>query len=671
VGLRDLRRPGAAPLTLRDLRVTNAAPLVLEGAHPEDSPPLQLEARGTLAPVASACAINLLLRPLAAQRRLGLDLRLEGLSGEGLLQAFPELDRLEPDGIEGGSLAVDLEVRELPRPASAPGLGVALTAEDVELRAGDRTRLFGLEHASLQVESYDPETGALEASSLEVTRPFVALERRRSGMRAFGFRVPEEELQVEERVSAPDEAVGPEVRCERIDVSGGRLALRDARTQDPVELPLIEVDLELRGWSSWLRSAPRPLKVHLEAQADPVPLPWPPSKGLPEPKPGQREGLDQRRALLDLDLRANVSLVPHRRGTVELELVGFELSNLRGPARGRGVNLRHGLLSAQAKARLRAPETTLLDATLVFDQLDLSEPADGPVKQALGLEVPLHVVLAALRDGDGKHEVEVEGLELDPETQLLSQGARGALIRAVGGVVQRAFVSLPKRTAKTLGEGALRLLPEVVRKRLEPAEETKLEPIGVAFSPGDAFLSARERAKLEPLIDHLRSSPDGRLRVTLDHELSGEDRALVEERVSPSTEELNGLLTQLRRHLRDGALERSELAARAERALEAGDREGFLRTARLLAALDVELGRTERARDRVFDRLESASRWDTKREVRAGAVELGQARLEAVRRALVEAGVPNVAGRIRVRKPSAQAVERAGPPRVSVIPRLQ
>jgi hypothetical protein len=94
----------AEPLVVEGLRLRNVEPLDLLGEDPETRPALHFEVSGRLRPIAESLQVDLRALPFGGEPEVAVDVKLGGLSGEGVLAIQPRLrELLDGSELKGGS----------------------------------------------------------------------------------------------------------------------------------------------------------------------------------------------------------------------------------------------------------------------------------------------------------------------------------------------------------------------------------------------------------------------------------------------------------------------------------------------------------------------------------------------------------------------------------------
>jgi hypothetical protein len=645
VGLRDvswqdLQFKGREALRLRGAQLKIPS-FTVEGRRPEAGTAIELSLEGELSPLASRCLVRAQITPTP---KVSLELELKGLRSEGFLALLPDLrgayvaDPSLSDGVFRAAL-------ELTPSRKEPGVrrgAIRIDVFNAELlstpRDGERVQLASVASLKIHVDDSRSDTGALNASLFELTQPTLQITQRSDGLRLLGLRRLPPDSQVQTR---PTDSTGPERRVDKLHVAGAEIDYRDERTQPPTRFPVVDLDLEVHGFSMRALTESRPVSFRATARGGPVPL----------------DGVTTGNAFESATLEGQLVLHPHLTGAVSLWAKNVELPNLREAAKKEGIAIRAGLLDVKSKATFSGERPTRLDAELTFRKLKVSEPLGGAVGEALSLPAPLDVLIPVIRDA--KEEIRIPIHVSLGSNGLISEGTWRIVAPAMGQVIGRAFRDSPLKIAglaKTLGKGVAKILPKRARESLLGPKTPERLPTTLEFGPGDRQLKDDQIERLAPLIETLRDGHPCEL--ILQHELGDTDVTLLAARATPKTTELNALLRGLDTRRRQLLHRRRRARDVACAALRGNDDAAALRAREELRRLDQDLGTLARSTENTHRLLMNQSNWDRSRRTREGTLALGKARLEAVRGALLRAGVPNLSGRIRLRPPVLKA--RAG-----------
>ena len=329
-----------------------------------------------------------------------------------------------------------------------------------------------------------------------------------------------------------------------------------------------------------------------------------------------------------------LELTPFPVGWVKASLSTFELQALRGPSAQAGVRIASGILDSGIEVTFRGrEESTLVDSTHTFQRLSLDD-SEGFIAGTLGLPAPLDAALWVLRDDAGQHRIPLS-YEIDPD-DMSAQGIQQASYAAIGSVLTDAIKRAPFRIAGTF-TGAATTVTDFIG--ITSSDEiVALEPARLSFVAGDVALPHGLDEQVAPLIEELND--DDRLVAVLRHELGGGDVERVSVFANPDRDDAILLATRLRLNKARLTRRRGELAAelRAELALGRNDRAPELKEA--LRDFDTEIGNTERAIDNLCNHLRPYADYGRGSRTRQACRVLGRQRLDAVRLALLRAGIP-------------------------------
>ncbi|HQY89746.1 MAG TPA: hypothetical protein PK402_13925, partial [Tepidisphaeraceae bacterium] len=280
-----------------------------------------------------------------------------------------------------------------------------------------------------------------------------------------------------------------------------------------------------------------------------------------------------------------------------------------------------------------------LSTRMVFTDLRLKEPSDGPIGRALNLPAPIDAVIGAIQDPGGSITLPINVPVRAGEVNIGS--VIGSGIGAVSQVVITAFASAPLKILNLGGDGP-------------PAPDD----VVLTFSAGDAYITPELQTQIEALVQKMRK--DKNLEVTIRHDMGSADleRALV--RSNPTREDAMDLANSLRAEKsallaeREGLVvaAQAELATRPEDQAEALDR---------LRSLDARIAEIDSAMGELYDLLKKGAELQaTARQRNAGAT-LARVRIEAVRSLLIRKDVERSDTRVQAITPSLDStVEGAG-----------
>lgn len=709
---RDDTRPDTERLEL-GLSLSTPGPLELSRPDPSELPPIQLTLTGAARPLVDSIEGRLTLAPFLQEPELAFELAVTGLNGAALERTLPDLAQaVDTSAFAGGSFTANGEARLLVRRRGPidfdlrRGFGAQVVVRDVALRpVPDGEVLAGFERLDVEVKRVQPTTGDVDVAAIELTGTRARVVKEAGGLRVAGIlflRAPQatESTQPTETIEtgegqaaepdptgAPLEAAlsqdpgdvlaaearpvaaGPEIKVGRLLVSGLDFVLRDETVEPPLVVPIEDMELEIRRFTTLAFTEPRPISFHAVVDAGTVELPErTPADNLLTGVLGSVAGvlgggeedfeLEERRLWDLVDVAGRLTLAPKLEGRVQIGLLGLELPAFRAAAAASGVVIGDGLVDSKLSLSFRGDGGVSIDSKTTFTYLSLSEPPDGPISQYLALPAPLDTVLYLLRDDAGQQTIP---LRLNVGADGVGGGAIArAAGTAIGHMITDALASAPMRL---LGP-----LTDVIGLTGAEPEPLSADSLGLSFPAGASVADRDQLAELEQLVRRMQQNEN--LRVVVQHELGGGDVAKVAALANPRPEESAALVTRLRD--RKAALERQR--AQLSEVTRVQYAVGFLDGARVgtaqLQHLDRERASVEAGLDRVFELLRPGAERRRDQRTRAAALALGQARLERVQAALVASGGPALAERVEVRRARWDQPEGEEGGRVTLTPRM-
>jgi len=658
----------AVPLRLAG-RLRNGAPWTLLASQPETLPPLELLLEAELQPVGRLAA-RLSAAPFASEPALELDVQLSELRGDALCELAPGLSELLADSpLEEGLAALRVRATVQARRRGPlrldwqAGFGAQVAVERCELlqRPGG-ARLLGIDGAQVDIARIDPARGEVVVRRVAVQKPFARLVHRADGLHVAGLvvKVAQDGAPAGAETPAPPPlataaeaatpaaiaatapagggARGGDFTIERLQIEGLDVEVLDETLEPAALLPLTGLDLEVRKLSTRALREPVPISFRAYVSAGAVELPGRElssslftgiagATGRLVAGEGDQRRSERRPLFDEVALNGRVTLTPALQGWIALDVGALELGPLRGFAAGSGLVVGDGLLDQSLRVRLQGERGMSVESRSSFSHLRLSEPPDGPIARYLTLPAPLDTVLFLLEDAEGQHKVPVsfrlEGAA--PTAADLTSAAVGAS----ASVIARAVASSPLRVLGSVG-GIFGLAPEPE----PPGRDTQR----LAFEAGLGELAPGSDEILRRIIEV--AAPDSGRVVVLEHQLSRADHERLEVLANPSEPATRALLERLRARKAELLRARDERAAAARVHYSVG-RPGEAQAARgELAQLDEQLGDLEEALDRLGELLRPGAAKKAEARTRAACLRVGQERLEAVRRRLIELGMP-------------------------------
>jgi len=662
VSMRDLRTPTAVPMQLTDVTLQTTDGIEFLPDDPDAGKPAGLKLTGRIDPIVGAVEINSQLYPFADQLRGWVDVTLSGLRGEGLTEWRPDLAAsMDGSALSDGvfKMQVEFERRDRRRDPFDFGFGDGLASElvvkDLSLRpTPDGEPLLGFDEFRAELTSWQPSLGRTNLKRVELYGTQARIKKTDQGMSLAGFFFPappepeptdgdavanaeaEAEPVDEPAAGAEDEVVADtgEVRIGDLVIAGIDLDYSDTSSDPPLFLPLNDFDLSVNNFSTRAFSEDAPFQFDLLIGAGPVPL---------------GEGDDARTAPLfeTIEAKGRLAFAPALDGWVDARIRGMELAGMAGPAGGAGITLNDGRLDAKIGVRAPGDGGLSTDSTFTFVDLDVSEPDDGPIARYLKLPTPLGTVLFVLRDEQGVISIP---LKFDVDADGVGGGQIAAkAISTLGKLILDALANSPFRVLGAAGDivgmGTGLLGIDSLIGGEDDAGRTE---VIVEFLPLDTELSPESLAALADLAERI---DDDELSVRLTHTLGQADENAAGERANPSPEELTAYAGSMRRRRGELLDAREVLAGRLAAVIAAGSRHEITTLTGQLDDLDDDLGFVEAALDEGYGLLRADPERQKPRRTRMACLALGEARLDAIARALLDAGVPAADDVMRIDRP--------------------
>ena len=635
-----------------------------------EATPLVLSAAGTVPSLVRQWTAQLELGLVQPEPSLAARFAASGIEGAGLLKLVPSLAPLvDPSTLAdatfetGVRASVRFPRRGLYEADLANGFAAELALLPTRLAMGDTT-LLGVDGVRVEAKRVVPHTGNVHLSRIEVDTPRLRVVRRGSRIEVagvtldFGATSPAPAPAVEPApvvaeaatatpAAAPAAATRkPELRLDELAVHGLQLDIHDEGVEPPTRIPLRDLDLSVRRFTTRMFDEPRAVRFSMQLASDKAPLPRRHGVGnalLGVVKAMQADAaaaveLEERELLEEVALSGRLQLVPEPQAQVQLNLVALELLGLRGSAAEQGVSIGDGLFDLSVRARLKG-ERLSVDSTAVFTDLSLAEPKAGPVETYLSIPMPLDAALFLLKNSDGEIRIPVS-------IDLSTKGVSGGEVALAGGRAAATVV------ATAVASAPLRVLTSFTDLFADAKALPKTDASRLRFVPGTTSLDAQSRAEFEPLLRRLQA--DEKLVAVVQHRLSRQDVERMERFANPDAADVEELQSRLRQRRRELLREHAGIAARA-RAGQGSWRGGAVDELRARwRVVEAELGRVEAALDETGELLQpGADRYREKR-TRAAGLELSRRRLDAVK-ALLESARPGV--QVELRTPQWQSAE--------------
>jgi hypothetical protein len=696
---RDLAR-GGEPVVVSAL-LENKARVELLGDEPEGQPPVDLLATGSVAPIIGSWSVAMRVAPFAAEPSLQVDVAAQGIHGEGITSVLPALkEKLDGAELKDGRFAAHVEaLLKVSRRGSldidlARGLGLDFLLKGVEFKDGEAGPvLAGLDELHVDLTKFDPKSGDVHVKAIEIVKPKGLVSRDKDGLHILGLliKLPAAEPAVagapapapaaepapasQPAPAAPaavaadagkPAAPGPEVRIDKFTVTDIDFTVKDLVGEPPCIVPLVGLDIDVRGLSTRALVEDRPVRFNMSVKSGKVPLPSTLKGGALGGALGDAVSviggtqvtgtkLEERTVFEELSMAGKLSVFPIPKGWVKLGANAIDLGAFKGPAASAGVSLGGGVFDSAVAVRLVGDGSLDTSTRLIFTDLELSEPPDGPIFRYLHLPAPLSTVVFVLRDENGSLKVPLD-VALDPANiSLASLGA--AASATFVKIVANAIAASPFRVAGTVVDVA-------TLGQAEKAEKESEGDVSIDFSPGDAGVTAVQAAKLGALLDRIRDGEN--IGLKLRHDLGGGDISRLGPRANPPRKDVESFIEGMRRRRLTLTAERGVAVARARAAVAARDPIAADAARERLSAADRELGVLEDVLDRAHDLLRPGAERQAGRRTREACLGLARERLAAVRQALIDSGIKGMEARIQLANPRFVEVEGTAPGKVSV-----
>lgn len=671
-------QPDGSPLALSNVRLHTVAPLAIGGPNADSLPPVQLQIDGAVDPIVSKLAIAIRSVPFAAEPSLDIDVAASGIKGKGLTDVMPSLASTidgsqMTDGAFHAHLATTINYgRRGPRDIDlARGFTATFNLKPLELRSvPDGPIIAGIEEVRGDGIKVDPATGGVAIKSIEVTKPTGRFLRDAEGVHAFGLLLPAASAKADEVTSGveptevvatpePSAPTGPperptnEVRLDRFTITGIDVVVDDRTTTPSTIVPLKSLDLEVRDLSNQLPWTGKPVRFSMLMTSDKVPLP--PRKGASGPvttEPAEGAGYTEDRELFS-QITANGSVAITRandqamlNGWAKTSVNGFELLGVRGLAEQQGVTIGGGAFDQSNDIRFKSDGTIETKNQVVFTNLSLTEPADGPLQRIFKLPAPINTAIAALTDPDGSITL---NLPVPIKNGTIKTGdVVGPAIGAVSGVLLTAIASAPVKAIGGIGQ-----LVGISNNRGADADP----PVTLTFLPGYAQLDASQAAQANVIAEQLRK--DKHLELQLRDTLTTADVERARVRANPTTQASLTLAERLRRQKADLLQKRSLLIARAQGEIGSNADAPAADSLNALKAIDRQLATVEDSLDELYDLLRPGAESQAERRTRAASLAIGRQRLDSVRAVLLQAGPNDAEQRVHLANPQYDPTDSA------------
>ena len=617
--------------------------------------PIGWRVDASIAGLLERCRIEGELRPFADEPGIAMTLAGSGVRTQGLLEIAPALAVGLRGDVEAGTLEGKLDATFAVRRGRHGEIGFdrpfggELRLEGLAYRSepgGDV--LLGVESIVADVAKVDPERGLVHVKTLDVVKPRGLVRRTPDAISVAGIALdlapepaqPEPAAEVEEPPppappeTVADEPTKSELRIDRILVSGVEAELRDTARDPPVVLPLAGLDLEAGPLTTRALRERAPLRFHVAVTGGP-------------PARGGAVAAEAAPVFDELVLAGDVALRPKPAGWVQLTLTGLELAEVAALAPTQAVGVHDGALDLRVHAKLEKDGGARVQSTVVFTDLDVEEPSGGPIESGLSLPLTLDAALFVLRNPAGEHRLSV-GFEVDEGGVSGGQMA----LAATSAMAQVLGVALAGAPLRLLGA----LVPESEKEARGPRATRE-----IAFAAGASDPPPDLAEELLELRRELAANAS--LQLVVRHELGAADVARAQQLANPPESECRDLVGRARQRKAELLRGRAVAATRARALLAVGASEAEA-ASKSLRGIDRELSAVEDALDGVLAILRSPSERQALKRTRVAALEIGQARLDAIAETLRAGLDADGAKRLDVRSPRFEVVAGEGGGRV-------
>ena len=685
IRLSGLAGADGKPVDLANLSFYNPVPIELAGPNADQRPPLKLQIDGGISPVVRSFSVAIESAPFAGEPTLDVNVTAGGIDGKGLTDIVPQLaTTLNGEGLTEGTFNSHLSAslnygRRGPRDIDIRrGFTAMLTIKPIEFRGQpDGPVLAGVGEIHGEGIRVELLAGNVLIKTIDITKPVGRFVRDEKGLHALGFVIPlkpttqpatqpTEVAQATPPAASPTTAPMPvqrptgEFRIDHFGVSGIDLIFEDRATPPTMIIPLKTLDVDVRGISSQMAWTGKPLRFDMLCTADTVPLP--PRRGSTVGGPTTRtdEGEGEMRELfsqvtatgrIGLKQTADGQIVPV--GWAKTSVNGFELLSVRGPAKVHKVEIGGGVLDDRNDIQFREDGSIETRNQIVFTNLKMSEPANGPIQSLFVLPLPLDLTIRQLSDADDSITmavpVTVERNTIDTNSVILPA------IAAVTKVIGVSIASQPVKVVQGVG-GLLGL----------GKDKAPEAPVELSFLPGVASLESKERVQLATLAKRLKD--DKELEVQMRHQLSPADVEQLNRRANPDAGDVRQITDRLRRDKAELLARRNALAAqaRAQYAAQSFAADG---TVEAVQAVDRQLAQIDQSLDQFYELLKPGAANQADRRTRAACLAVATERFDLIQAALTSAGVPDVATRVRRTNPQFEPIGERGTVTIILVPK--
>lgn len=631
--------------------------------------------------------------------------------------ADPELAKkqaqIEEIELKDGRVTMSLDVllrlgrRDATNFAVTKNFGAEVILSKIGLKDGPKgVDLGGIDKVIIDVSKINPKTSDVVVRQIEVIKPraLIKIDNDKKVLQAFGLRIQlpkpekkapveededEEDKDTEEDKEGEDEAdkapkvivkkdpnektttkiKTPEFRIDRLLLSSIDIKVLDPTTTPPMVFPFNNIDLVVYDVTTRALEEKRRIRYELNMAIGKAPLLKRPEsnkipgfdmvsdffKGVTEATGLTKEDIEveERKVLEELSIKGNIALFPSPVVFTTIEVSAFDLLSLTGVALESGVSIKDGLLDAKIIINLKEDRSLNADILIKFENVEVNEGDEGPIRKYLKLKFPTTVVTFLLRDEEGVIKIPWE-LDL-PQGNISIANIQKSLIllfarligEATGKAVFRALGTVGDLGSLTLGNiPGLDKIPGADFVPFLGGGKQEPEKIYLNYEPAELELNPENYAALKEIAGRLNKNEQ--LRVVLVHELGTDDRERLVETANPSAEDCIGLIARFGQRRSELMERRSDLKTNILAAYSAGLNGEAGRLRRELMSLHNELGEIDKRVSDLTELLTPRARRGSERRIQQGAKTLGKMRLEWIYDQLKNLGVKNPKKRVRL-----------------------
>jgi len=605
------------------------------------------------------------------------------INASELVSVMPELaTTLDKSSLKNGQLsgtaeiALTLERRNVLDFDFNKPFGLNVLLKDVQfVDAEKKLTLAGFEELRVDIPKMDLAKNSIRVKEVGLTKPQGTVSRESDGLHVLGLvlKTPAKEGAADangakvadvaspKAVQTPDAdkvrsvAQGPDLQIDQVLVNGIDFTFVDRTTDPAMHVPLMGMDVEVRGFATPAAGVTSPIRFNVILTAGEVPLSRGDKKSRTEsdnvdaaPAPVFRQedagvAVEKRLLFQEMSATGRLALYPKLDGWVKAGVSGLELVNFRGTAGQAGVTLNDGVLDASVDMRFRKDGALATRTQIVFTDLSLAEPPDGFLRKLLSLPTSLDTVLFILQDSSGAIRLP---LTFEVKEGGLSGGQiAGIAIGAAATLIANAVANSPFRIAGAVGD--------IVGVGAE--ETAAQETYTLAYAPGVTSASGEHLQTLEKVLMRLRK--DKELTATIRHQLGTGDVKRADALVNPLPPNALELLAQLKSERTDLEAGRNRLASQTRAAYASASYAQAWEETLHLQETERNIGLTERALDDLLETMRPGAEHAAKRRTRDASLAIGRARMDAIASVLASRNIAGVQGRIKFVPPNSTVAQ--------------